>query len=80
MIPIFTQDDGPSIKDNGVEMRKKHTVFLQRVDGPFSVSTVEGPLSCKDGFIAYDPITGHVWPVDSTYVSIHYEAVQEDLT
>lgn len=72
----YSRTDGSLIRAIGVPMAKKpNPVYLHRVDGPFVVHTAEGPLRCEDGYVAFDPMSGHVWPVDAEYVAMHYEPV-----
>jgi len=75
MIPVVTQADGPALVERGLKMAKKRNpVYLEKQAGPFEVQTTEGVLTGKPGdFLAYDPISGHVWPVAASYVAIHYE-------
>ncbi len=76
MTTVWTSEDGPSIMAHGFKMAKKRNpVYLVPVVEEGIVRTNEGPLSAHIGdFIAYDPISGHVWPVAADYVNIHYEA------
>lgn len=50
---------------------------MKRMDGPFTVETKEGLMSCADGFMAFDPITGHYWAVLASYAAIHYVSTGE---
>jgi hypothetical protein len=66
----FTASDAST--DWPRRIKKPSPVHMLRVEGPFEVETNEGTLSCDDGFVAYDPLSGHVWPVASDYVAMHY--------
>jgi hypothetical protein len=70
----FTQADAPKIIQHGQRMLKlPNPVYLQRVPEPFEVETTEGVMSAHAGdFVAHDPISGHVWPVQASYVEQHY--------
>lgn len=67
------------LEQDGKEMVKKpNPVLMIEQDKPFLVYTNEGPLSGKPGdFVAYDPISGHMWPVSNEYVQMHYDPVGE---
>ena len=76
-ITRFMPEHGSLIKDAGVAMRKK-TTSVVHMWGPilhdFVVETNEGTLGAKAGsYVAYDEVSGHVWPVDADYVAAHYE-------
>lgn len=83
----FSMADGPLIKTEGEPAHKvPSTVYLYRpkphVDAvpgslqaqEFVVQTNEGFLSAPFGdYVAYDPKSGHVWPVSADYIAMHYE-------
>ncbi len=73
----FSAEDGAKLRKAGVPMLKKpNPVWLLQQSEAFSVKTTEGTLTGKPGdFVAYDPISGHVWPVAASYVAQHYEPV-----
>jgi hypothetical protein len=72
---VYTQANGPSIAEAGEKMVKKpNPVYLLEQETQFVVQTNEGPLRGLPGdFVAFDPISGHVWPVKRAYVEWHYE-------
>lgn len=78
---VYSWDD-PShraiIEEDGVVgVKKPFPVYLLEQDKPFMVYTNEGPLSGKPGdYVAYDEISGHIWPVSREYVETHYD-IQE---
>lgn len=78
-MPHYIQGDGPSIQERGREaVKEPHPVWLVESDVPFSVSTNEGTLNGNAGdYVAYDPMSGHVWPVSAEYVDIHYAWIDE---
>lgn len=73
-MPHYIQSDGPSIKERGAQaIKEPHPVYLVESDVPFTVSTNEGTLSGNAGdYVAYDPTSGHIWPVSAEYVDMHY--------
>lgn len=56
-------------------LKRPNPVHLLRIEGKFAVHTQEGLLSCDDGYLAFDPLSGHVWPVAASYVDLHYDKV-----
>lgn len=60
-------------------IKRPSAVHMKRMDGPFEVDTDAGHVTCSEGFIAYDPISGHYWPVTVEYARIHYFCVGETL-
>lgn len=73
----ITAADGQHIRNLGVPMRKKpNPVYMHKMHVPFDVETNEGTMSGKAGdFVAYDPLSGHVWSVSADYVAQHYDAI-----
>ncbi len=71
----FSAADGPSIQQQGREaIKRANPVYLRQIREPFSVATNEGTLKGNPSdFVAYDPISGHVWPVSALYVEQHYD-------
>lgn len=71
---IFTRADGEHIKSLGKEaVKKPNSVWLLEMTENFQVQTAEGMLGAHAGdFLAYDPISGNVWPVSASYVEQHY--------
>jgi len=70
----FTAEDGPRLLAEGTPaIKKPNPVYLERQGEDFTVETNEGPLHGHAGdYLAYDPISGHVWPVAASYVAQHY--------
>jgi hypothetical protein len=55
-------------------IKRPNPVFMIPVDEKCEVETNEGVLTADVGdFIAHDPISGHVWPIASSYVDQHYD-------
>lgn len=72
---VITQEHGPSIQEEGRRaMKRPNPVWMVQLDADARVQTTEGMLTGKAGdFVAYDPISGHVWPVQASYVEQHYD-------
>jgi hypothetical protein len=66
----YTKDDLP--KGGWVEYRKKVTTRMVRMNGPFSVETMHGAVSCLDGFLAVDE-AGYPYPIDAEEHARTYE-------
>lgn len=81
----WTPEHSKWLRENGAPMlslrlklrwylAKPNPVYMHETTVDGTVETNEGPLTYKAGsFIAHDPISGHVWPVDSEYVTQHYK-------
>jgi hypothetical protein len=71
----FTSRDGDAIQVTGSKMAKKRNpVYLLQKTEAFQVETKEGVLAGNPGdYVAFDPLTGHVWAVSAEYVAMHYE-------
>lgn len=56
----FTRDSVPGASHESWRSYNKRAVTrAKRIDGPFSVETREGLLTCRDGYLAID---AHGWP------------------
>lgn len=53
--------------------RKTALTRALRMDGPFTVETSEGPLSCADGYLAVDA-RGYPYPIAADEFDLIYEA------
>ena len=73
----FTKEHGPVIAVLGEKMvRNPSAVSMIAVQSDFEVMTNEGLLRGKAGdYLAYDELSGHVWPVSEEYVGMHYTSV-----
>lgn len=71
----WTAEDGGFIKDSGTAYFKKpNPVYLFQLEENCEVQTNEGILIGNIGdYVAYDPLSNHVWPISSDYVAMHYE-------
>lgn len=74
-LPRVTAEDGPAIEATGQRsIKRANPVYLVPLEEAVVVETNEGPLTAQAGdFVAYDPISGHVWPVAASYVAQHYD-------
>lgn len=72
-------EHGEQLKEWGREaLKKPNPVYLFKVEHDGQVRTNEGTVAVRAGqFIAHDPISGHVWPVDATYVEQHYTFIDD---
>jgi hypothetical protein len=72
---VFTAEDADELVEHGEVMVKKPSpVHLLKQDDPFVVETNEGTLFGEPGgYVAHDPLSGHVWPVSADYVDLHYQ-------
>jgi hypothetical protein len=69
-LPRFNRDNLPL---GGWEtFRKKVNTDMIRVAGPFVVETREGPLVCRDGWLARDP-NGDPYPIATDVQAAIYE-------
>lgn len=57
--------------------RKKVFTKMLRMDGPFTVATSEGPLTCQDGFLAMDA-RGYPYPIAADEHAFIYEEVEDE--
>lgn len=71
---VYTQGEADFIAEHGfVSQKKPSNVYLLKQDRNYVVHTNEGPLEgLAGGYVAYDPKSGHVWPVSAEYVEMHY--------
>ena len=74
---LYIKDNGPAIQKHGTKMMKRpNPVWMQQINESFEVVTNEGLMTGKPGdYVAYDPISGHTWPVSAEYVKQHYDPV-----
>lgn len=62
MPQVFTKDNLPSDPATWPVYKKIALTHMVRIDGPFTVLTSEGVLSCEDGFLAWDS-RGYPYPL-----------------
>lgn len=53
---------------------KKITTQAIRIEGAFKVITIEGELTCKDGYLALDA-SGYPYPIEAKEFNKMYEQV-----
>ena len=58
------------------EYRKKVATRMIKIDGPFRVLTSEGPLTCKDGYLAVDA-RGYPYPLATDEQALIYEPLED---
>lgn len=58
------------------EYRKTRTIFAARIQGPFTVETREGTLTCPDGYLAVDS-EGWPYPIARSEFDAIYEEVND---
>lgn len=78
----ITQQHGAAIQATGKAMvKKQNIVYLRQLDEDTEVETAEGVLQGHaGGYVAYDPLSGHVWPIASNYAEMHYELPTQETT
>ena len=57
--------------------KKKVNTKMIRIDGPFTVETSEGDLSCEEGWLAIDA-RGYPYPLADKEKQLIYEKVEDD--
>ena len=76
MSQVFSQGALPSDPQTWPSYRKRVLTHAVKIDGPFTVETSEGPLTCSDGYLAVDA-RGHPYPIATDEFSLIYEAASE---
>ena len=74
-IPTFDKNNLP--EGEWRSFRKKVDTRMVRIDGPFVVNTSEGPLTCKNGWLAIDA-RGYPYPIDDEEKELIYESTLFD--
>lgn len=77
MTPVYHRDHLP--EGEWHTFRKTALTQMIRIDGPFTVLTSEGPLTCQDGFVAMDQ-RGYPYPLDAGEQTLIYEPVGPNRT
>jgi len=67
-------EDAP--KEGWKEFRKVALTKMVRIEGPFTVQTSEGPLTCSDGWLATDA-RGYLYPIAADEQAIIYRPVED---
>jgi hypothetical protein len=73
MEQVFSVNSLPSSPRDWPKYRKKVLTSAIKIDGPFTVETSEGPLSCADGYLAVDA-RGYPYPIAADEFALIYEA------
>ena len=66
----FRKGDIPDTLDFALYQKKVKTQAA-KIDGPFTVETSEGPLTCKDGYLCLDA-RGYPYPVATDEFTLIY--------
>lgn len=69
----FTKDKLPKGQWWGT-FRKKRLTSAMKINGPFEVETLEGTLSCPEGYLALDS-KNNPYPIDKDEFESIYEEV-----
>jgi hypothetical protein len=78
MSQVFSTEALPSDPQTWPAYRKRVLTHATRIDGPFTVETSEGPLTCSDGYLAVDA-RGYPYPIATDEFNLIYEAASETL-
>ncbi len=70
---VFNEDNLVGVQ-HWPHYQKKVLTRAVRVDGPFTVETSEGPLTCEDGYLAIDA-RGYPYPIATEEFHLIYEEV-----
>lgn len=70
----FRKGELPSTLDFGLYQKKVKTQAA-KIDGPFTVETSEGTLTCKDGYLRLDA-RGYPYPVATDEFTLIYKAAE----
>lgn len=60
---LITKQTLSEVQFNWKMYQKKHLTCAARIRGAFTVETLEGTLSCNDGYLAID-IKGNPYPIE----------------
>ena len=74
--PHFAVGKVPGVPEEWPRYRKRTLTAALRIDGPFVVDTDEGPLTCRDGWLALDA-RGFPYPIAADEFDLIYEPVCE---
>lgn len=70
--PVYTTTYLPSDPEDWTLYRKTALTRATKIEGPFTVSTSEGPLHCEDGYLAMDA-RGYPYPIATDEFQMIYE-------
>lgn len=71
----YSTDSLPSDPASWPLYRKTALTHALKIDGPFTVQTSEGPLSCEDGYLAVDA-RGYPYPIATDEFHLIYEPAE----
>jgi len=72
---VFSMTNLPSDSDSWPTYQKKVPTRAIKINGPFEVETSEGPLKCRDGYLALDA-RGYPYPIATEEFDLIYEPVK----
>jgi hypothetical protein len=72
--PVYTAENLPP-RQAFSEFAKQGTTPALRIEGPFTVETSEGPLTCSDGWLAIDS-AGNPYPIDAGVFAETYKLAE----
>lgn len=75
MDQVFSTEHLPRSDADWRTFQKKVPTRAVRVSGPFTVQTSEGPLGCKDGWLAIDA-RGYPYPIAADEFELIYEEIE----
>ncbi len=71
----FRKGEIPPMKNFSFYQKKVKTLAM-KIDGPFTVETSEGPLTCQDGYLCMDA-RNYPYPVATDEFALIYERTEE---
>lgn len=74
MVHTFSKEKMPDMSEAKTYRKKVETKAI-RIKGEFIVQTSEGPLSCKDGYLAIDA-RGYPYPIAADEFELIYDEVK----
>jgi hypothetical protein len=69
---VFNTTNLPSDPATWPKYRKTALASALKIDGPFTVETSEGALTCRDGYLAVDA-RGYPYPIASDEFDLIYD-------
>jgi hypothetical protein len=73
----FSTGNLPSDPKTWDVWRKKVMTHATKIEGPFTVETSEGPLTCQDGYLAVDA-RGYPYPIAADEFVLIYEQIKDE--
>lgn len=75
-MPIIDHSNLPSDPSTWPKWRKKVVTSAIKMEGPFTILTSEGQLTCQDGYLAVDA-RGYPYPIATDEFNLIYESVEQ---